>query len=393
MPHKKNYHSIKLKFLALKRSVTEHFKEYMPYQSFIVWTDNNPLMYILSTPNLDATGHWWVGALVQFNFKLEYQKGHDNTVADLLSWVTTWLNPETIKSILDGITLGMAPQAEVHDLAMLEGDQCMQQEVCVATGCPLVEMHVTDWAEAQREDPTLSAVLDWLEAQTKTDLKVLLAEHASSKEGNLILSNWQNVTIHQGPCICTQCSRLRPKISCFLWSPRHIMLPPWMGATEIQAIKGVIKPYPCCENVSCGQEWQAKCRNPWSPAHIACTMRQVVQGTPTPNHFQHSYGCLTCRLYEYRDDHWANRLPKVANVLVFQDHFTKHVMAYMTPDQTAKTVAKFLYQGYISISGTLARLLSVHGANFISNIISEMCKLLGMKKLHTTPYHPRLMGW
>ena len=29
-----------------------------------------------------------------------------------------------------------------------------------------------------------------------------------------------------------------------------------------------------------------------------------------------------------------NRPPKVANILVFQDHFTKHVMAYMTPNQT-----------------------------------------------------------
>ena len=26
-----------------------------------------------------------------------------------------------------------------------------------------------------------------------------------------------------------------------------------------------------------------------------------------------------------------NRLPKVTNVLVFQDHFMKHVMAYVTP--------------------------------------------------------------
>ena len=51
----------------------------------------------------------------------------------------------------------------------------------------MVEMHVTDWAEAQREDPMLSTVLDWLKAQKKTDLKVLMAEHASSEEGNLIL--------------------------------------------------------------------------------------------------------------------------------------------------------------------------------------------------------------
>ena len=44
-------------------------------------------------------------------------------------------------------------------------------------------MHITDWTKAQKEDPVLSAALDWLEVQKKTDLKALLAEHASSKEG------------------------------------------------------------------------------------------------------------------------------------------------------------------------------------------------------------------
>ena len=36
-----------------------------------------------------------------------------------------------------------------------------------------------------------------------------------------------------------------------------------------------------------------------------------------------------------------NQSPRVTNVLVFQDHFTKHTLAYVTPDQTVKTIAKF----------------------------------------------------
>ena len=72
--HEKNYHSMKLEFLALKWAITEHFKEYLLYQPFLVKTDNNPLMYIMTTLNLDATGHQWVGALVKYNFQLEYQK-------------------------------------------------------------------------------------------------------------------------------------------------------------------------------------------------------------------------------------------------------------------------------------------------------------------------------
>ena len=40
-----------------------------------------------------------------------------------------------------------------------------------------------------------------------------------------------------------------------------------------------------------------------------------------------------------------NRPPKVANILVFRDHFTKHIMVYMTPNQTAKTITKFFLSG------------------------------------------------
>ena len=64
-----------------------------------------------------------------------------------------------------------------------------------------------------------------------------------------------------------------------------------------------------------------------------------------------------------------NQSPRVANVLVFQDHFTKHVLAYVTPDQTAKTIAKFLYGGYISLFGAQARLLNDRGASFTSSVI------------------------
>ena len=73
--HEKNYHSTKLGFLALKWAVTKHFKEYLLYQPFLVKTDNNPLTYIMTTPNLDATGHRWVSALAKYDFWLEYQKG------------------------------------------------------------------------------------------------------------------------------------------------------------------------------------------------------------------------------------------------------------------------------------------------------------------------------
>ena len=46
MPHEKIYHSFKLRLSGIKWAVTEHFKEYLAYQSLVVSTGNNPLTYI-----------------------------------------------------------------------------------------------------------------------------------------------------------------------------------------------------------------------------------------------------------------------------------------------------------------------------------------------------------
>ena len=98
----------------------EHFKEYLLYQPFLVRTDNDPFTYIMKTPNVDATGHQWVGALVRFNFQLEYQKGWDNTAADTLSQITTCLGPEAVQSILDGVTIGTALRQKAMTLQWLK---------------------------------------------------------------------------------------------------------------------------------------------------------------------------------------------------------------------------------------------------------------------------------
>ena len=50
-------------------------------------------------------------------------------------------------------------------------------------------MHVTNWAAAQREDAVLDAVLHWLEAKKKTDLRTPQGEHSSSEEAKMV---WRN---------------------------------------------------------------------------------------------------------------------------------------------------------------------------------------------------------
>ena len=97
----KKYHSLKLEFLALKWAVTDQFKEYLQYRPFTMRMDNNLLTYVMITPNLDAIRHQCVTAMAGYNMTIEYLKGTDSKVADLMSQVPEWLDPETVTVLLN----------------------------------------------------------------------------------------------------------------------------------------------------------------------------------------------------------------------------------------------------------------------------------------------------
>ena len=108
------YHSSKLEFLALKWAITEQFREYLQYRPFTMLTDNNPLTYVLTMPNLDALGHRWVTALAGYNMTIRYLKGSDNKVADALSRIEARLDPDTITELLNHAKAGAPARAETE---------------------------------------------------------------------------------------------------------------------------------------------------------------------------------------------------------------------------------------------------------------------------------------
>ena len=121
--HERNYHSTEVEFLALKWAVTEQFQEYLLWKPFIVKTDSNLPTCIMTTPNFDATWHHWVEALARFNFSIQYQKGRDNAATDALSHVTSKLDAVTVKSILDGVTIGMTKRVDAHYPVVADADE------------------------------------------------------------------------------------------------------------------------------------------------------------------------------------------------------------------------------------------------------------------------------
>ena len=84
--------------------------------------------------------------------------------------------------------------------------------------------------------------------------------------------------------------------------------------------------------------------------------------------------------------------PVMKTILVVEDHFTRYTQAYVTNNHTVHTMARVLYNEFFSVFGFPRRLMLDQVAEFTGQVISELCDLLGVTKIRTSPYHPQTNG-
>ena len=128
----------------MKWAITDQFHEYLYGGSFVVCTDNNPLMYILTTVKLDATGQRWVASLANYDFKVKYRSGKQNIDADSLSRIP-W-DAEHVHTVLQG---GCAASCE---LLHLVGMKSVRPEV-------LPKLSRGDWLKEQKADGAIAKAI------------------------------------------------------------------------------------------------------------------------------------------------------------------------------------------------------------------------------------------
>ena len=115
--NERNYSVHKLEFLALKWAITDKFHEYLYGAVFQVFTDNNPLTYVLTTAKLDATGHRWVAALSNYTFSILYKPGKANRDVGALSRIK-WseaveFTSQSVHAVCEGV---QAPYGKIETL-------------------------------------------------------------------------------------------------------------------------------------------------------------------------------------------------------------------------------------------------------------------------------------
>ena len=386
-----NYPAHKLEFLALKWAVCEKFHEYL-YGSkpFEVYTDNNPLTYVLTSAKLDACGQRWVAKLANYNFSIKYRCGVSNTEADALSRIK-W--PEALSEMMNTDNGCM----DTHVInAVLTGavtKSSLIESVSCSVGIIPTELDMNDklsninWMKEQRLDPNLGVIIRLIESgqlfkrklqgKDSTELKSFLRNKRSLKLIKDVLyrksfsdnsttkkTMWQLVVPkifreralsgchddvgHQG--ILRTLSLLRERFY-------------WPGMQE-EATQYVMR----C----------SRCLRRKTPPQVA-PLQPILVTQPLE---------LVHMDYLSLEPSKGN----IENVLVITDHFTRYALAYPSKTQTAQATARILWDNFICHYGFPEKFISDQGRNFESDLIKELCKIAGVKKIHTTPYHPQGNG-
>ena len=295
-------------------------------------------------PNLDATGHWWVGTLASFQFKLEYQEGADNGATDALSQVPISHSWETVQSLLEGVIVGAADQGKVRvSKELLEEHEHLSQEARVQAA-KLVPMHIIDWAEAQEADAALATCCKWLRIRKdallpKWDalLKKCLGIEAETEQGKTLFCIHNSLILNKG-----------------------LMYVSTTLKGETEGVLTFVVPMGQCHTVlngmhhDVGHQGQQRTlalaqERFWWPM-MAEDCHALVRGCPHCQAFEgevpkaplcpiRAYVPLELVHLDYTSMESTmelNKPPVVRNILVITDHFTRYALVVVTKDKTTK---------------------------------------------------------
>ena len=193
-PSESHYPAHKLEFLALKWSVCEKFQDYLYGNTFTVFTDSNPMSYVMTTAKLDATGHRWLAELSRYNFDIKYRSGKANTDADVMSRLPTpsdiqEINRDVVVAISSSIhaaasdvLLGVTPQLE-EKYAGVNATTTTNDKDIAST---------TLWKDRQAKDPVLTQLISLV----KSAVKPIVSQCAESIKP--YLREWERLVLEDG---------------------------------------------------------------------------------------------------------------------------------------------------------------------------------------------------
>lgn len=388
-PSERNYHmhSGKLEFLALKWAICERFRDYLFHAPhFVVYTDNNPLTYVLTTAKLNATGHRWVAQLADFNFTIKYRPGKQNADADGLSRMpldfdeftrqcTEELSHRVISASMQGVMMKSSDPLLWANRVGLQALNLLNDTTIQSPSQTFSPLQIRD---SQEKDAVISRVLQYKNNSHRPPRQTFQTEHPNVR---LLLKQWNKLHVSDEGILYRRTGKREQLL--LPQEHRPIVfreLHKEMGHLGVDRTLGLIRDrfyWPRMhKDIEHFVTRECECLKRKKPNRPT---RAPLLPIKTTHPFQLvSVDFLhleTCKQgYEY--------------ILVVMDHFTRFAQAYATKTKTAKAVVQCLFDDFMLKFGFPEKIHHDMGREFENQLFAELQKASGVRGSHTTPYHP-----
>ena len=390
-PNEKNYSTTEKEALAVIEGL-KHFDPYLRGNQVTIVTDHSALVWLLAQKQPQGRIARWVAYLQQFNYKIEHKAGKKHLNADALSRRTYQeeSNPDELvrdEDILPPLTANVAK-------AKRRGPKKARHTTRGQR--PSYKYPDIDWTkdrvkECQQKDDSLKPIIAYLSNGVLPDSERLAREIAS--DGHNYVSE-DGILYHvldrkaKDPKATKQVEELHlclvvPKeLRYDVLTSVHGDLPGGHFGTQRTYTTMRLKYF-----------WKGMyndCKN-WVISCIACNQRKDPV-KPLKAELHPLPAVMT-------NERWAMdivTLPRTIRgnryVLTFTEYNTRYVEAFALPETSSKTIARVLVDEICFRYGAPQTLLSDLGANLVSEVMAETCKIMKIERLFTAPYRPQTDG-
>ena len=386
LPAERNYHSSKLEFLCLKWAVCEHFRDYLFYaRGFEVVTDNNPLLYCMSSSKLNATTARWVGEFADFTFKIRYCPGPVHRDVDILSRLPldidsyTQLCDRTVNMDSIDSLLKSAKSARIGTIsAQTFHNKSNIRKLEATSDCDSIE--INDFRTAQLAHDEINSVM-------KLILDGRNPSRDSKRNGTAyyrsLVRSFRSLQVIDGVLFRQVHGKsvlvVPPKYTHLVLHELHTDMG-HLGAERVYQLAKERFYWPnmrldiinfttkCCP---CIQDKRPQ-------YHTQSPLKSISTSAP--------FEMIGVDFLELEKSGGYRYL------LVIVDHFARYAEVYPTRNKTAKTAADKIYNQFVLRYGYPEKLHSDRGGEFTNAIWKELNSLCDIKKTQTTSYHPQGNG-